>query len=115
MLRRADTKTNAQGQGSARPQPTDILNEVGRELSPFAGDAGDGNIIEESARKFRDAQGTFAHGTPAEVAAETERNLAVLAPGSGLVCATIHNIQANVAPDNIIALFNTAKNFRINQ
>lgn len=60
-----------------------------------------------------DAQGAFAHGTPAEVAAETERNLAVLAPGSGLVCATIHNIQANVAPDNIIALFDTAKNFRI--
>jgi uroporphyrinogen decarboxylase len=62
-----------------------------------------------------DAQGAFAHGTPAEVAAETARNLAVLAPGSGLVCATIHNIQANVAPDNIIALFDTAKNFRISQ
>lgn len=62
-----------------------------------------------------DAQGAFAHGTPAEVAAETERNLAVLAPGSGLVCATIHNIQANVTPDNIIALFDTAKNFRISK
>jgi uroporphyrinogen decarboxylase len=62
-----------------------------------------------------DAQGTFAHGTPGEVAAETERNLAVLAPGSGLVCATIHNVQANVAPDNIIALFDTAKNFRISK
>jgi uroporphyrinogen decarboxylase len=62
-----------------------------------------------------DAQGSFAHGTPAEVAAETERNLAVLAPDSGLVCATIHNIQANVAPDNIIALFDTAKNFHINK
>ena len=60
-----------------------------------------------------DAQGTFAHGTPAEVAAETERILSILAPGSGLVCATIHNIQANVAPDNIIALFDTAKNFHI--
>jgi uroporphyrinogen decarboxylase len=59
-----------------------------------------------------DAQGTFAHGTPAEVAAETEHNLAILAPGSGLVCAPIHNIQANVAPDNIIALFDTALNFR---
>jgi uroporphyrinogen decarboxylase len=62
-----------------------------------------------------DAQGTFAHGTPAEVAAETERNLAILAPGSGLVCATIHNIQANVAPDNIIALFDTAKNFHLSK
>jgi uroporphyrinogen decarboxylase len=60
-----------------------------------------------------DAQGTFAHGTPDEVARETERNLSLLAPDSGLVCAPIHNIQANVDPDNIIALFDTAKSFRI--
>lgn len=58
-----------------------------------------------------DAQGAFAHGTPDEVAAETERNLTTLAPGSGLVCAPIHNIQANVPPDNIIALFDTARKF----
>lgn len=60
-----------------------------------------------------DAQSTFAHGTPAEVAAETERNLSVFMPGSGYVCAPIHNVQANVTPDNIIALFDTALHFPV--
>jgi uroporphyrinogen decarboxylase len=55
-----------------------------------------------------DAQGVFAHGTPAEVATEVENNLACLVPGSGYVCAPIHNVQANVPTDNIIALFDTA-------
>ncbi len=60
-----------------------------------------------------DAQGVFAHGTPAEVAAETERNLSTLTPGGGYVCASIHNIQADVPPDNVIALFDTAVNHRV--
>lgn len=60
-----------------------------------------------------DAQGVFAHGTPTEVAAETEHNLSVLTPGGGYVCASIHNIQADVPPDNVIALFDTALNHRI--
>jgi len=43
-----------------------------------------------------DAQSTFAHGTPEQVAAETEANIEAFIPGSGYVCAPIHNIQANV-------------------
>ena len=58
-----------------------------------------------------DPQGAFTHGTAAEVSAETERNLAALTPGSGYVCAPIHNIQANVPTDNIIALFDTALHY----
>ena len=60
-----------------------------------------------------DAQSTFAHGTPAEVAAETKRNLDVFTPGSGYVCAPIHNVQANVPPDNVVALFDTALQFQL--
>jgi len=60
-----------------------------------------------------DAQGTFDTGTPAEVAEETARNLTIFVPGSGLVFAPIHNVQAHVSPDNIIALFDTALNYRI--
>ncbi|MHB1309151.1 MAG: uroporphyrinogen decarboxylase family protein [Limisphaerales bacterium] len=60
-----------------------------------------------------DAQSTFAHGTPAEVAAETEHNLRVLGAGGGCVGAPIHNIQANVPPDNILALFDTARSLRL--
>jgi len=60
-----------------------------------------------------DPQSTFARGTPAEVADETRKNLAAFTPGSGYVCASIHNIQANVPPDNVMALFDTALNFPI--
>jgi uroporphyrinogen decarboxylase len=60
-----------------------------------------------------DPQSTFTNGTPEEVAAETRRNLAVFSTGSGYVCASIHNIQANVPPDNVIALFDTALNFPV--
>jgi uroporphyrinogen decarboxylase len=60
-----------------------------------------------------DPQSTLTHGTPEEVAAETTRNLAALTPGSGYVFAPIHNIQADVAPDHIIALFDTARRFAL--
>jgi len=60
-----------------------------------------------------DPQSTFANGTPEEVAAETSRNLSVFMPHSGYVCASIHNIQANVPPQNVLALFDTALNFPI--
>ena len=60
-----------------------------------------------------DAQSTFAHGTPKEVARETESNLSIFSAGSGYVCAPVHNVQANVPPDNIIALFDTALHFQL--
>ena len=58
-----------------------------------------------------DPQSTLTHGAPDQVVAEMRRNLAVFTAGSGYVCASIHNIQANVPPENIIALFDTALNF----
>jgi len=79
--------------------PERLKKEFGKQLAFWGGSC--------------DAQGTFSNGTPAEVAAETERNLAALTPGSGFVCATIHNVQANVPPDNVIALFETARNFHL--
>ncbi len=59
-----------------------------------------------------DGQSTLTNGTPAEVAEETRRNIAALSAGGGYVCASIHNIQANVPPENIIAMFDTALRFR---
>lgn len=49
------------------------------------------------------------YGTPEEVRAETERCIAALAPGGGYVFGPIHNIQAHVPPENILALFAAAK------
>ena len=52
-----------------------------------------------------DGQSTLTRGGPEDVADETRRNCSILGRDGGLVCAPIHNIQANVPPENIIALF----------
>jgi uroporphyrinogen decarboxylase len=55
-----------------------------------------------------DSQGTLGRGTPAEVEAEARRRIGDLAPGGGFVFASVHNIQANVPPENIAALWRAA-------
>ncbi len=55
-----------------------------------------------------DSQGVLAFGTPEEVARQVEANLRIFAPGGGYVLGAVHNIQAGVPPENIIALFDTA-------
>ena len=56
-----------------------------------------------------DAQRTVLFGTPAEVQHEVKCNIDALAPGGGFVFATVHNIQAGVPPENILAAFDTAR------
>ena len=58
-----------------------------------------------------DTQGTLPHGTAQEVADEVKRNLDVFAPGGGFVFNTIHNIQADVPPENIIAMVETLQSY----
>jgi uroporphyrinogen decarboxylase len=54
-----------------------------------------------------DTQRVLGDGTPDEVRAETKRRIRDLAPGGGFVFATVHNIQGNVPPENIIAMWET--------
>jgi len=56
-----------------------------------------------------DTQGVLGSGTPAEVKADVERNIEALAPGGGFIFATVHDIQANVPPENIMAMWETWK------
>jgi uroporphyrinogen decarboxylase len=55
-----------------------------------------------------DCQGTLAFGTPERVAAEVAESIRVLAPGGGYVLASVHNVQAEVPPENVISLYETA-------
>jgi uroporphyrinogen decarboxylase len=55
-----------------------------------------------------DTQRVLPFGTPAEVVDEVKRRIDDLAPGGGFVFAAVHNIQAKVPPENILALFDTA-------
>jgi uroporphyrinogen decarboxylase len=48
------------------------------------------------------------HGTPQDVAAEVRRKITALGPGGGYVFSAGHNIQGDVPPANVVALFDTA-------
>ena len=56
-----------------------------------------------------DTQRTLPFGTPEEVRQEVRERLKVFAPGSGFVFNTIHNIQADVPAENVIAMFDAVK------
>ena len=47
-------------------------------------------------------------GSPAEVRGEVRRRLEDLGPGGGYVLGAVHNIQAEVPPGNVCALFDAA-------
>jgi uroporphyrinogen decarboxylase len=40
---------------------------------------------------------------------EVHEHVDVFAPGGGYVFASVHNIQANVPPENVIAMFDAAR------
>ena len=54
-------------------------------------------------------QTTMNFGTIEEVIAETRQNVKILGQGGGYIAANVHNIQPNVKPEYIVALFDTAK------
>jgi uroporphyrinogen decarboxylase len=55
-----------------------------------------------------DTQSVLPFGKPQDVVDEVKRRIDDLAPGGGFVFAAVHNIQAFVPPENIVALFNAA-------
>ena len=59
-----------------------------------------------------DPREIFNNGTPEDVKKETLRRLEIFAPGGGFVVNNIHNIMPDVPPENILAFYETAVNFR---
>jgi uroporphyrinogen-III decarboxylase len=56
-----------------------------------------------------DTQRTLPFGTPEEVAEEVRERVRILAPGGGFVFNTIHNVQQDTPPENIVAAYETAR------
>ena len=54
-----------------------------------------------------DSQRVLGSGTPDEVRADVRRRIADLKPGGGFVFAAVHDIQPNVPPENIMAMWET--------
>ncbi len=59
-----------------------------------------------------DTQQVLPFGTPAEVRAQVKERLEILAPGGGFVFNTIHNVQAGIPKENLMALYETFAEFR---
>lgn len=60
-----------------------------------------------------DTQNILGSGTPQQVREEVKRRITDLMPGGGFVFAAIHNIQANVPPENILAMWETLDEFGV--
>lgn len=55
-----------------------------------------------------DAQQVLPRGTPEQVAENVRHNTRALMPGGGYVFNNVHNIQGEVPPENIVAMFDAA-------
>jgi len=74
-----------------------LKKEFGRELTFWGG---------------VDTQRILSHGMPEEVRDEVKRRIEDLAPGGGFIFAAVHNIQADVPPENIMAMWETFNEYR---
>lgn len=70
--------------------PFELKREFGRDLVFWGGGV--------------DTQQVLGTATPQQVRDDVRRNIDALAPGGGFVFAAVHDIQANVPPQNIMAM-----------
>jgi hypothetical protein len=59
-----------------------------------------------------DTQHTLPFGTPAQVREQVRERLEAFAHGGGFVFAAVHNIQAGVPVENLLALFQAVRDYR---
>jgi uroporphyrinogen decarboxylase len=74
---------------------TELKREFGRDLVFWGGGV--------------DTQRVLGSGTPDEVRAEVRRRIADLSPGGGFVFAAVHNVQPNVPPENLLAMWSAVR------
>jgi uroporphyrinogen decarboxylase len=77
--------------GAAKMDTRELKREFGSELSFWGGGI--------------DTQKILPHGSVSEVKDEVKRRIDDLAPGGGFVFAAVHNIQPDVPPENIHAMW----------
>lgn len=60
-----------------------------------------------------DTQHVLPHGSPQQVKDEVQRRIEDLAPGGGFVFSAVHNIQADVPPENIMAMWEALQEYGV--
>jgi len=78
----------------------ELKREYGRDLTFWGGGVDTQHAFDES-------------HTPEEVREDVKRRLHDLMPGGGFVFSTVHNIQGNVPPANIIAMWETLQEYGV--
>ena len=58
-----------------------------------------------------DAQHVLPVARPDEIREHVRRNLEIWKPGGGYVFNNVHNLQADVPPENIVAFYDAAYEF----
>lgn len=78
-------------------QPERLKREYGRELVFWGG---------------IDTQNVLNHSRPDEIRRIVQDTLDILSPGGGYVFSQVHNVGGDVPPENLVACFQAAKNYR---
>lgn len=58
-----------------------------------------------------DTQHVLPHGSQEEVQEEVKRRVSDLGPGGGYVVAPVHNVQGDVPAENVVAMYQSARQF----
>jgi uroporphyrinogen-III decarboxylase len=83
---------------AAKMIPEDLKKEFGNEFTLWGGGA--------------DTQRTLPFGTPEEVKRQVKELIETFKTGGGFVFNPVHNIQADVPIENLLALFETVNDYR---
>lgn len=78
-------------------EPARLKREFGRDVTFWGGGA--------------NTQHVLPNATPEEVREHVRELIGIFAPGGGFVFCQVHNIQANVPPENVVAMFDAALEF----
>jgi uroporphyrinogen decarboxylase len=78
-------------------EPARLKREFGRDLVFWGGGC--------------DTQRVLPQGNPEDIEAHVKENIEIFAPGGGFVFTPVHNIQPDVPPENIVALYHAARKY----
>jgi len=98
----------------ALPDLIEIGVEILNPVQVAAEDMDPGRLKREYGRNLSfwgalDTQGVLPFGTPEEVTAEVKQRLLELGQGGGYVLTSVHNIEADVPGENVLAMFKGAQ------
>ena len=79
-------------------EPARLKREFGKDLSFWGGGL--------------DTQSVLPKGTPQEIRDQVKSRIETFAPGGGYIFNQVHNVQAEVPPENVVAMFEALAEYR---